>query len=379
MNPYDWQTNAPGIEFLRPEVDEIVPQLRRGGSVVTLGGRGMGKSVFLRQLRAELERDSESRVLLIPEPPPNLTVDDCLEQLAEALGVTVAGPLRSRKLFDAYFTRDDVPERLVLLFDEFDRYAEGGFPASPGSPAPGRAFFNDLESARRSFRRLGVLAAGSIGIYVFRDVLGSGFLSRAARGSLGPFDRQTAVELARPFAGRGQPLSDDVLDALLLASGGIPALLIFGLEQLWDLEEAPTESHVTGAFIRFQESHSGYLDDVRQAFSDPRLSQAPQRVLELIRRSPGPLYREQLAAACEVPGDALSLGVSDVLELLRATGLVHVEGSVFRDNPVEVRPIPSLLNLPTAAPLTERFRDDFLRDLTTLLETAVIPGPSPWK
>ena len=94
MNPHDWQTHAPGIAFLRPEVRETAAKLRRGGSVVTLGGRGMGKSVFLRQLRAELERDSASRVLLIPEPPPKLTVDDCLEQLAEALEVTVAGPRR---------------------------------------------------------------------------------------------------------------------------------------------------------------------------------------------------------------------------------------------------------------------------------------------
>jgi hypothetical protein len=95
----------------------------------------MGKSVFLRQLRSALERESGLRVLLIPEPPPRLTVEDCLERLAESLEVSVAGPLRSRKLFEAYFARDDVPERLVLLFDEFLRYAEGGFPSQPSTPS----------------------------------------------------------------------------------------------------------------------------------------------------------------------------------------------------------------------------------------------------
>ncbi|HEX9735721.1 MAG TPA: hypothetical protein VGG06_27490 [Thermoanaerobaculia bacterium] len=135
MNPYDWQTHHPGIEFLRPEIRETAARLRRGGSAVTLGGRGMGKSVFLRQLRSALERESGLRVLLIPEPPPRLTVEDCLERLAESLEVSVAGPLRSRKLFEAYFARDDVPERLVLLFDEFLRYAEGGFPSQPSTPS----------------------------------------------------------------------------------------------------------------------------------------------------------------------------------------------------------------------------------------------------
>jgi len=39
-----------------------------GGGAVVLGGRGMGKSVFLRQLKEELERTPDLRVLLVAGP-----------------------------------------------------------------------------------------------------------------------------------------------------------------------------------------------------------------------------------------------------------------------------------------------------------------------
>ncbi len=85
----------------------------------------MGKSVFLKQMKAELERHPGTRVVLLEAPPPMLTVEACLSALARQLGLPGI-PFDSRELFDHLFAREDVPERLVLLFDEFDRYVHVG-------------------------------------------------------------------------------------------------------------------------------------------------------------------------------------------------------------------------------------------------------------
>jgi hypothetical protein len=121
-----------------------------------------------------------------------------------------------------------------LLFDEFDRYAR--LPKDEMESRPGRDFFNSLESMRRSPPRsgsVGVLAAGSIGSFVFRDVLGSPFIDRARRLLLSCFDREQLAALAVPFAERGQEFPPEVREALLLASGGNPALTTYGLGELW--------------------------------------------------------------------------------------------------------------------------------------------------
>lgn len=201
-NPYDWQSHNPRIEIPRADVERIAESLLQGGSAIVLGGRGMGKSVTLHQVKKALEKDGSTRVELIPAPPPELTVRACLDELAEVLGVP-AGAQRSSRILERYFSRD-VPRRLVLLFDEFDRYAEKGEPAAV---PPGRGFFNDLEAARRDLPGLGVMATGSLGIFVVRDVLGSSFLSRALHVRLRPFPRDATSILAAPFAERGAALS----------------------------------------------------------------------------------------------------------------------------------------------------------------------------
>ena len=366
VNPYHWQSSEPRIRIPRTEVREVADLLCEGGSALVLGGRGMGKSVFLSQLRADLEGSSpDQAVVLIDGPPPRLDVEACLEQLARALGVEVARPLNTREIVDAWFARDDRPAGLILLFDEFDRYAEGRA-GQPSSNPPGRAFFNDLELTRRKRRELGVMATGSVGVFAFRDGLGSSFLSRAAHYSLGPFDRPTTVELAGPFAQRKAPLSEDVLDALLLASGGVPALLTYGLQELWKSDSPADEREVTRIYARFQDRHRGYLDDVHRAFADPALSGAPRRVLELLQKSRSDLSRKVLEDACG-QGDPLDLSLADVLEVLKASGLVRLEGSVFAGDPVRARPIPSLLNLPAKSPRAMDFRERLRQDLELLL------------
>ncbi len=305
-----------------------------------------------------LEADGKTHVVLISAPPPELTVRACLDELAEALGVA-GGFSRCIRILDAYFERGDVPERLVLLFDEFDRYAEkGGTTANP----PGRGFFNDLEAARRDTPGLGVMATGSLGVFVVRDVLGSSFLSRAYHSHLAPFRRPHEDALVRPFTDRGTALAAEVVDALHLASGGIPALVTYGLQQLWLLERAPAERDVTAVFADFLQGHAEYLRDLLRSVADERLSEAPRRVLEEIRRTPEPIPRARLESALAPANGPLDLDLVDVLQLLEAAGLVRVEGSLHADDPVRVSPIASLLDFPGSSAkspvLAQRLRDD---------------------
>jgi hypothetical protein len=363
MNPFNWQSHRPEIEIPRPDVGRLSEVLRSNGSAVVMGGRGMGKSVFLGQLKSELERHPGTRVVLLEAPPPALTVEACFEALARRLNVS-GRPFDSREVFDEYFARPDAPERLVLLFDEFDRYAEKG---TPSAQPPGRGFFNDLEAARRSLPGLGVLAVGSIGVFVFRDVLGSSFLSRAIHLRLRPLTRTDAEALAAPFAERGSPLSEDVLDALLLASGGIPAILTFGLQQLWSLDREVTTHDVTAAYKFFEEEHEEYLSDLLSALTSPRLSDAPLGVWKRIQEGPGRIARGELEAALGRPSGVLKLTVSDALRLLEAVGVVRLESSPVHDNPIIVHPIASLLNLSRGSAESSDLGTGFLRDLATLL------------
>jgi hypothetical protein len=331
-----------------------------------MGGRGMGKSVFLGQLRSRLESDPQTRVLLIEAPPPALTVEACLAHLARKLDVPFEDGLGSREIFDTYFTRDDAPARLVLLFDELDRYAERG---KPSAQPPGRGLFNDLEASRRSVGQLGLLATGSIGIFIVRDVLGSSFLARALHLRLRPFERADAEVLAGPFRDRGMPLSDDVLDALLLASGGLPALLTYGFQRLWKLTREATLEDVTAIYKVFGEEHREYLRDLMKALTNARFSDAPQRIWERIQDGGGQIPRRDLEQTLALSSGALELDVADTLHLLEAVGVVRLASSAVLDDPITVHPIPSLLNLnlPRASVPHPDLRDHFLNDLTTLL------------
>ena len=365
MNPYDWQSHRPRIGIPRQAVAEVAETLYGGGSAVVLGGRGMGKSVFLQQLQAALTQAGSVRVVLIPTPPPELTVRACLDKLADTLEVA-PGAIDSRKIIDAWFAREDVPPRLVLLFDEFDRYATSQGRAL--DHPPGRGFFNDLEATRRDVPGLGVIATGSLGVFVARDVLGSSFLSRALHVRLTPFERSHAEELVRAFAQRESPLSDGVFDALLLASGGIPALLTYGLQRLWELGRAASERDVTDLYADFHDKHDEYLEDLLSSVADPRLSEAPQRVLERIRRQPGRIPRGELEALCRHVVGPLALKLKDVLRLLQAAGLVRFTGRFHVTDPVVAHPIPSILNLPAPSPPTPHWRQQLFVDLATLLE-----------
>ena len=360
-NPYNWQSHSPNVQIPRDGVDRAVELMRNNGSAVVMGGRGMGKSVFLRQLKAELEEDAGTEVLLIEEPPAALTVEAGLGFLADNLGVA-PNPFSSRRLFDEYFAREGAPERLVLLFDEFDRYAEKG----PTPQPSGRGLFNTLEASRRSLPQLALLAAGSIGVFVVRDVLGSSFLARALYLPLKPFERRDANVLISPFAERDAP-SEDTLDTLFLASGGIPALLTYGLQELWKLEREATPDDVTKVFTVFEEQYREYLRDLLSALTDPRLSEAPRRVWERISEAPGRIARAELKAVLGSASGALELSLDDALYLLQVAGAVRIESPTLRGDPVIARPIASLLNLTRESESKGDLRSQLLTDLSWLL------------
>lgn len=324
----------------------------------------MGKSVLLQQIQAAASELSGTRVVLIDAPPPNLTVEDCLQALAQDLGVA-GSALRAREIFDRY-RADHQEGSLILLFDELDRYAQG--PVVPASQAAGRHYFNDIETARRNLPWLGIAAAGGIGVFVFRDVLGSSFLARAEQFRLSPFRRSELSDLAQPFAETGQPLDDETLDALFLASGGNPALATFGLEALWEEDSPEGPARIAEIYTEFRESYREFLRDIERSFSDPALSQAPQRVWSLIQQSGGPVSRAALQEACRTADGALRLDIVDVLYLLSASGLIRLEGSPVNDDPVAVWPVTSILTLPQLSKSGGEFRERFLADLKSLLD-----------
>jgi hypothetical protein len=362
MNPYDWNRPDPQVEIPRGPRSEIVELLRRGRSAVLLAGRGSGKTVFLQQIQRVLEEFPDVRPVLFSEPPAERTVRACFDELARKLDVPATGALTAKELVDAYLTRE-VPRSLVLLYDELDRYARphGG----PGADPPGRDFFNSLETMRQHTPGVGILAASSIGYFLFRDQLGSSFVSRAEKWRLLPFDREQLAELARPFEENGRPVSFEALEALYLASGGNAALATYGLENLWP-RRAPTERDVTEAFAGFQDRNSEFLRSFQLSFADPSLSEAPQRVWDLIRQSDGRVSRASLLEACNVPESTLLLDIEDVLDLLAAAGLVRIRGSV-RASPVTVRPINSILSLPSVPVAAPDLQEQLRRDLGTLL------------
>ncbi len=346
MNPYNWRQHQPAVEIARPILSTVADELLRGGSGVLLAGRGMGKSVFLRQLRAALAERDEVRTVLFPVPPAGRTVEGWLAALARRLSSSVESPLDAHEVIEACLAADDAPRRIVLLFDEFDRYA--GPPAAlDAAEHPGRDFFNSLEAMRRDFPAVGILAAGGIGVFVFRDVLGSSFLARADKVRLAPFDSQEIRRLAAPFTAADRLLASHLLEALELLAGGNPALVTYGLQGLWEVHE-PTVRDIATVFTRFEERQAEFLRDFQQSFASDQLSQAPGRVWQRVQEAGGEVSQEELAAACEGTDDLLRLNGADVLDLLESSGLVRVTGSV-RANPVRVRPVASLLSLPAAS------------------------------
>ncbi|WP_437732389.1 AAA family ATPase [Sorangium sp. So ce1335] len=342
-NPYNWQQHTPRQSVHRgTSVATIAGHLRRGAAVKVIGGRGMGKSVLLQQVQAQLLQDAPgTRVLLVPGPPEEPTVAGAVRDLAARLGVRDLAAPRMDDLLERVLDGDTT--RLVVLFDEADQYVTAG-EGERGAFA--RSWFNKLEVTRKQHGAcFDLVFAGGIGLFYLESEVGSGIVSRAEPCVLDPFGPAEISVLARPFEEDGRSLDDICLDTLRVMSGGIPVLVTYGLENLWDAT-SPSVQALEQIFGVFRERHDGFVRAARSSVSQHGRLDAPRRVLKAVREHAGSVPMQRLRDACALQaGEHVSIDPEQALKLLRAAGLVRVEGSMLAD-PVAAWPIASILNLP---------------------------------
>jgi len=228
-NPYRWQHDHPQHAVPRQvALEDLHGHVRRGLAIRLVGGRGMGKSVLLRQLESRLGGDPGTRVVRVPSPPADATLVGLVHDLADRLGLAPLPRDTLGAFMDAVAASGT--DRLVILLDEADQYVQ----LDPTGHVA-RAWFNQLEAMRKERQdRLAIVVAGGLGLLHLSHVLGSGLVSRAESVLLSPFDLDDLSILAEPLAERGgHALDREVLHTLAALSGGNPALATFALEHLW--------------------------------------------------------------------------------------------------------------------------------------------------
>ncbi|GEN13187.1 hypothetical protein SAMN05443572_11965 [Myxococcus fulvus] len=364
-NPYRWDIHAisQDVEVIREQqLESVARLLRRGSGVVLLGGRGMGKSVFLRQLMRTL-KSTPSLVVKILSPPVDRSLPGALANLAGVLNIDIKGhPPSAQEILERFFEREKHIQSIVLLFDELDQYAMG---EGDIAGALGRIWFDHLEAARKNTGRLGLLAAGNLGMYLLRHSYSSSFLSRASVEKLLPFSEDELTQLATPVVRRNHLVDSNVLDAIRLVSGSNPALATYALEQLWSAT-APTPTEVTNIYSGFQRKHPEFIRSSLKALTADELSGIPFRVLELIRKSDGAVPRKTLLQVANIQPSS-KFDLEDTLTLLQSAGLIHFGGMVT-DDPVYVRPVASLLNLANTSHFKQDVEKGLAEDLEELLQ-----------
>lgn len=356
-NPYRWHQDQPGHVVPRPGfLAEIEAYLHRGAAVKLVGGRGMGKSVALRQIRDRLSVTKETSVVLIPVPPAVDTHLGCLEDLVRRLKLTSVEALTLDGIMEAAERAGTT--RIVLLLDEIDQFLIDG----RGSLAV--RWLNLLEATRKSWMdRFAVMIAGGLGTLHLGHVLGSGLLSRAETVISAPFSLDELRVLAEPLTQRGTPLGDAELEILAALSGGNPALATYALGELWGREGAAGLA-LQDIFAEFPARHRDFLESVKSGVSHRGLVGAPGRVLEKIRAGSGPVQQAVLRAACD--GDEPPVDVVQALQILEAAGLVRVSGSRLAD-PVVAHAVASILNVTQVAAIGANPVERLLRDISGAL------------
>lgn len=361
-NPYNW-TRTPRLPLARkPLLDELVEHLLEGTGCILMGGRGMGKSALLHQVSARIRESApEVTVLSFPGPPVPAAVEGCLAALEDGLGLSRVPGNDAAATFRRHFADNPAQRGCVLLFDEIDQYIS---PRAKESVA--RTLLNHLEIVRRGFvNPIGILAAGGLGLFLLRDSLGSVFLSRAYHLSPVPFSEEDIFQLAQPFTERGAPLAKGVLKAIHLASGGNPALVTYGLQHLWS-RTTLDERSVAEIYSEFRHRHPEFLRDIRNSVSHPDYSEGPLRVWAVVRDQGPNIPRSILLQAAGGGSETLRVDLDDILRLLRGAGLVTLEGSGTAD-PLQLRALASIVNLPDPSPAGDTIREQLLADLKTLL------------
>lgn len=339
-NPYRWQHDDPEHRVYRPHLLEaMVANLRDGRAVKLVGGRGMGKSVLLRQLQESFDSDPETRVVRVPGPTAEPTLTALVHDLAHRIGLARL-ERASMDLVMELLDRQGV-NRLVVLLDEIDQYV-----ILDGQGKLARAWLNYLETLRKAWKdRFAIVVAGGLGLLHVSHVLGSGLVSRAEPYLARPFDLDELRSLAAPLAARRVALDQATLQTLAALSGGNPALATYGLATIWEAGEAST-SLLRDAYTQFLANHGDFVRAIENGVSHRGMVRAPGRVLALVRQRAGALPLAELRNACG--GDDPPVDVPQALQLLQAAGLVQVRGLTISD-PVEVYPVTSVLNLPALA------------------------------
>ncbi|WP_428265970.1 ATP-binding protein [Haliangium sp.] len=358
-NPYDWRARHPSEPLTHPLSEELCKGLRRGELYALIGGHGMGKTVLLTQVEAELaDSDSPSHVVFFrlkptldytalpfldvyareqgrqapPPVPARVSAADYVRALASRLSPDTLGSWSLVDLIAKWF-EDNRDRSLVLLLDEIDQYVEE-------SSSAARDFLNALASANSDFpRRFGVAIAGGLGVYELgASRLGSNFLSRAKNKILQPFSAEQIAELAKHFEQNGRLLSDETLDTLRLLSGGIPALVVYGLQRLWEQQD-PEPDTVADIFDEFRDEHHEFEASVRRSLGLERDSGRKVHGLwRCFTSKPGPYQRTELQESSDFSGDELREG----LRLLQASGLIRVHSRMHAPV-IEAEPIQSIL------------------------------------
>lgn len=348
---YRWTSDSsiPVIDRARQRA-RILEVLLRGDGAVLYGGRGMGKSYLIRQLRDDLSAIDDVTTLYLT-PDTLHSVDAYLDQLISALGL--AGPIRTVSEAVETWLGDNRGRRLVLLYDEVDGYVRG--------TAHGARLFDALEGARKAAAfRLGILAAGGLGLVEMGRSWSSTFTSRAQRFFAERFDRAELVELAEPLR-LSEP--DPVLDTLYAHSGGIPALSVAGMRGLLEAAER-TPRQVVSTFETFTTDHADYIQLIWTALGEESSVDAPARLWRALRRDASIDDVETLQAQLK----AISRRQIDQgLDILQAAGLVEVGRRVAGRTPIAL--VPSILSLPDPGQATrhdtlrEQLRDDLVAAL----------------
>ena len=299
----------------------------------------MGKSVLLQQVEDLLHREPGTHVIRIDSPPEEATVAGAVCDLAARLGIRNLVPPRMDDLLDRVLGDDAT--RLVVLIDEADAYVTLG--SMVGDFA--RAWFDKLEATRKQWdSRFNIVFAGGLGLLYLEHELGSGIVSRADPCVLDPFCSDDVADLAVPFREDGRFLDEACMATLVALSGGIPALVTYGLEQLWE-SASPNVEALKNIFGTFRERHDSFVRAVRASVSRRGRLDAPWRVLEEVRGQAGTVSLESLRDACAPRNEHVAIDYKQALDLLRAAGLVRIEGSMSAD-PIAAWPIASILNLP---------------------------------
>lgn len=205
------------------ELTKLGNELTRGRSTLAavMGGRGMGKTSFARELERVLHQsDSEPEVIRWASTPSDPSA--FYEKLSRSLSVDITGTLFDDELREAIEARPRL--RTILIFDEVDAIID--------SPR-GRAVFEGIRIAWEQLGgRLGVVILGGSGLWELLRSNVSPFLGRAVFVHL----RGLSLDETRQLVEQPSGLEFDgtVIDLLWQETTGHPAVITELMKSVFD-------------------------------------------------------------------------------------------------------------------------------------------------